>query len=152
VRTNGIEFIQKSNKSKKAGAEKDHKEAGLRKTLNFGHTIGHAIEGYLLSNEIPTLHGYGVAWGILAESYISFKQNLLSEAEYTEIKTHITKTYPAFTLDEDCFEDLLKLMGNDKKNRSGKLQMVLLKGIGNAVYDQAVSDEEILSALRELKG
>lgn len=150
VRTNGIEFIQKSIQIKKAVVEQDHKEAGLRKTLNFGHTIGHAIEGYLLMLDKAVPHGYCVAWGMLAESYISFRQNLLSQAEYTEIKTHISKTYPAFTLNEGCFEDLLKLMRNDKKNRSGQLQFVLLKGIGNAVYDQAVSDEEILSALGEL--
>lgn len=149
-RTNGSSFIQKSITIKKNIVEQDPKEGGLRKVLNFGHTIAHAIEGYLLSKETPTLHGYGVAWGMITESYISYQKGLLTESEYTEIKDFIRSKYPKFTLSEDSFKELLKLMRNDKKNRQNQIQMVLLDGIGNAVYDQEVSDAEILDGLKEL--
>ncbi|MEO9532922.1 MAG: 3-dehydroquinate synthase [Crocinitomicaceae bacterium] len=148
----GLDLIQQSVAIKKAVVEQDHKETGLRKILNFGHTIGHAIEGYLLSQDKAVPHGYGVAWGMLAESYIAFKKEMISAEAYADIQSFISNTYPKLPLQEDSFKDLLKLMRNDKKNRENQIQMVLLNKIGEAVFDVAVTDIEILEGLKELAG
>lgn len=127
---------------------KDHKEGGIRKTLNFGHTIGHALEGYCLSQNNAIPHGYGVAWGMVAESYISLEMKLISKTEFNEIDTFIRSIYPPLALNQDAIPALESIMRNDKKNKSGIMQFTLLKGIGATVYDQKVSSETIQKALQ----
>ena len=145
-----LDVIKHSVSIKKSIVEQDHLESGLRKNLNFGHTIGHGIEGYLLKNEKPTLHGFAVAWGIKAECFISLKKGFITENSYTEIKEYIDSKYPPFELNSSCFKDILKLMYNDKKNSNGRIKCTLLRDIGKAVFDQDVTDLEILEALKTL--
>ena len=145
-----LEIIRFSVSIKKAIVEQDHLESGIRKNLNFGHTVGHGIEGFLLQKESPTLHGYAVAWGILAESFISLKKSLISDKSYQEISEFIRSKYPPFEINSENFKDILKLMYNDKKNSKGQIKMSLLEGIGKGVYDQEVTDLEILEALKSL--
>lgn len=145
-----LETIHHSVGIKKSIVEQDHQESGLRKNLNFGHTIGHGIEGLLLQQNTPTLHGYSVAWGMIAESYISLQKQLLSKNEFDEIEQFIRSKFPPFTVPENQFKSILKLMYNDKKNNQGRIKMSLLNGIGNAVYDQEVTDMEVLEALKVL--
>ncbi|MBI3133362.1 MAG: 3-dehydroquinate synthase [Bacteroidetes bacterium] len=145
-----VPYIEQSVRLKKAIVEQDYAETGLRKTLNFGHTIGHALEGYFLNKENPLLHGYAVGLGIIAESYISLKKGLLSEVEFNEIEA-VCKTHFGESLAEKPIaEELLKLMQNDKKNAGGKINFSLLKGIGNCVFDQQVERGLILESLQYL--
>ena len=145
-----LSMIAKSVQLKKEIVEADHLEAGPRKVLNFGHTIGHGIEGYLLNEGKSTLHGYAVAWGMMAESAMSFKKGMLNEEEFNEIKTHLSNTFPQASISENDFEGIMKLLYNDKKNINGEIQFSLLSGIGNCEFNQVATNEEILAALKTL--
>ncbi len=125
-------------------------EKNIRKALNFGHTIGHAIEGYLLS-KAPHPHGYCIAWGMVAESYLSHQQNILSAVEYEEIKSSISKLYPKLPLEEQCIPELLHLMRHDKKNsQADSINFTLLERIGAAKVNHTFSEDEIIRALKEI--
>ncbi len=124
----------------------DPKEAGMRKVLNFGHTIGHAIEGFCLQTE-PVAHGHAVALGMIAESYISFKREKISQRELLEITNYLTQIYPHIPLDESDKNDVLELLKHDKKNEKDTVMCVLLDGIGNCVYNQAITEKEAYEAL-----
>jgi len=143
-----LPLIKESIKIKKSIVEKDYHEKNIRKNLNFGHTVGHAIEGYFLSKNQPLLHGNAVAYGMIAESFISFKMNLISEIELNEITIAINHRYDKLNLSEESFSEILNLLKNDKKNSKGEINFTLLKGIGNAVFDQKVSEDLILEALK----
>jgi 3-dehydroquinate synthase len=126
--------------------EKDPLEFGLRKMLNFGHTVGHAIEGFMLDKS-PIDHGHAIAIGIVAESYISMKQGKLSKNEYFEIEFLITEKFPMIFFDDLSIMDICELTLNDKKNEAGKIKMVLLNAIGNSEIDCVVKENEIKNAL-----
>ena len=119
-----------------------------RKKLNFGHTIGHAIESYFLGINKPITHGFAVAAGILIESFISFKKNLLSENEFNEITKFITQFFSRLTIPIDAFQQILINTKQDKKNSDGEVKMVLLKNIGESIVDISVEDELILNGLK----
>ncbi|MEZ4924356.1 MAG: 3-dehydroquinate synthase [Crocinitomicaceae bacterium] len=145
-----IELIRQSVNIKKQIVEVDHKETGIRKNLNFGHTIGHAIEGYKLANDEPILHGFAVAWGMVAEAELSLMKGLITQDINEEIKNKFESKYPKISMDPSDFKDIIKLMYNDKKNRENKIQFTLISGIGKAVYDQNVTDKEILDVLKKV--
>jgi 3-dehydroquinate synthase len=128
----------------------DPTENGKRKALNFGHTIGHAIEGFLLTNNQTVPHGYAVAWGMLAESKMSVTLNLLSDNDYQNIKTFILSTYPKCTVDTVQINELLDLMSNDKKNNGNAINFTLLDGLGSCVINQEVDEECIVECLKEI--
>jgi 3-dehydroquinate synthase len=142
-----LPLIKTSVAIKKQVVDQDFDETGPRKKLNFGHTIGHAIEGFYLHHQKPLLHGYAVAYGMIAESWLSWKTGLLTEEEFTLIQSELSKRYGALNLDKFSFDAVMTLMKNDKKNSAGKINFTLLKGIGNAVYDQDVEEELILQSL-----
>lgn len=142
-----LDVIQFSVNIKKDIVEQDHKELGLRKHLNFGHTIGHAIEGFLLSNGTPIPHGNGVAWGMVAEAFLAKSDGMISEDDFSEIDTFIRKMYPPLDVSITEIEKILELLKNDKKNRQNQINFTLINGIGSAVYDQTVSRENIISAI-----
>ena len=126
----------------------DPKEIGERKLLNFGHTIGHAIESYSLKNdEMPLFHGEAIAIGIICESYISNQQSGLSDDELKEISFTISQLYNSYDLKESEFHQLIELMKNDKKNENNGIIFTLLSEIGVAKYQQEVEIEIILDAL-----
>ena len=138
-----LETIHKSVTIKRDIVSADHLENGIRKHLNFGHTIGHAIEGYCLTKGETIPHGYGVAWGMIAESYISKEMGLITEKEFEEVNHSIRSIYPKLALNKDVIPALTPLLLNDKKNAGGEINFTLLTGIGKAVYDQKVSSELI---------
>jgi 3-dehydroquinate synthase len=127
----------------------DPYDKGLRKKLNFGHTIGHGLEGYFLDKD-PISHGYAVALGMLAEAFISFKRSYLTLSEFSEIENVISIFYLPIDLTEVDYSDICKIIQNDKKNKGGKVKCVLLIGIGQAVIDKEIETEEILSAIEFL--
>ena len=125
----------------------DPTEKNQRKTLNFGHTIGHAIEGYLNQNEQTIKHGHAIALGMIAESYISYKQGLLNKKDWDEIYYILTDKFEKIYIDPVQFPHLIQLMENDKKNIEGQINFTLLSEIGTSSINHEISTEEILDAL-----
>ncbi len=141
------EMIMRSCTVKKLVVEKDPTEKGERALLNFGHTIGHAIEK---AKHFELLHGECVALGAVAAAYISWKHELLSMDEYYEIRDMFVPFYLPISVDGISPEEVLKLTKSDKKMEEGRLKFVLLKKVGKAVIDTSVTDEDILNALNEI--
>lgn len=131
----------------------DPTENGIRKALNFGHTLGHAIESYFLENEAkkPLLHGEAIAVGMILESFLSMEKNLLTKEEYQEIKYVITDIFEEVEFSKNDIEKITELLIHDKKNEFGKVQFALLDGIGNVKINQFVSNELINSAFEDYK-
>lgn len=126
----------------------DPYEQGRRKILNFGHTIGHAIESYSLEGDMKSLlHGEAIAMGMVCESYISHRRGLLSEAELQEICMVIFGLYERVDLGAMIHHRIIELMRHDKKNRGGRFQLALLQGIGDAVVDQPVGADMVIDSL-----
>lgn len=144
-----INLIQDSIKIKFDIVNNDPHEKGERKLLNFGHTVGHAIEGYLLDKE-PIGHGLAVAIGMVAEAYLSFKRDLLNKADYFEIEMVLTEKFPMIKFSENDINEIVLLTRNDKKNVSNSINCTLLKEIGEAQIDCVVSEDEIKDALKHL--
>lgn len=136
-------LLAQSLRIKQRVVEEDPFEKGIRKALNFGHTIGHAVESMALRKEQNLLHGEAVAIGIVCESFLSKKNKELSE-----IMAVIRKHYPPFSFSESDFPELLQLMTKDKKNRGGKINFSLLPSIGEVEVNQVCEVEEIKTALR----
>ncbi len=128
----------------------DPREKGLRKTLNFGHTLGHAIESYFLENDAKKtlLHGEAIAIGMILEAYLSTKVCGLSSDDLSEISDSILKTFSKIQFEEKDYEYILELMKHDKKNSHGVIKFVLLEAIGKSKIDKEVSNEIILEAFR----
>lgn len=126
----------------------DPNEKSLRKVLNFGHTIGHAIETFFLNKkEVNIGHGKAVAAGILMESYLSFKHNKLSKNEHDIIQNVITEKFAKIEIADTCFSQIADYTLNDKKNTNKQIKLVMLKEIGSAEIDNCVIKSEIVDAL-----
>jgi len=124
----------------------DFKETGLRKALNFGHTIGHGIEGYFLQH-LAKSHGYCVAQGMLAEVELARLGGHLSLEEAQIISNTIDQKYPRLTLESTAIETILSLLRHDKKNKGATINFTVLRGIGDAVIDQHFEHALIEQAL-----
>jgi len=140
--------VADSVKIKNKIVSQDPKEEGLRKILNFGHTIGHAIESYFLNTDKSLLHGEAIAKGMIAESYLSFKTKRISIIEMEEINSLLEAIYDLPTLTNKDIDQLINLMAMDKKNKGGKKLFSLIKGIGDCDYDVEVSNEMIRESLK----
>ena len=152
--TNNLnELIYESIIIKNNIVTKDPTENGIRKALNFGHTLGHAIESYFLENENKKtlLHGEAIAVVMILESYISLKKNLINEVEYIKIKSTINDIFDKITFSENDLEPILELLIHDKKNEYGNIQFALLDGIGKIKINQFVENELIINAFEEYK-
>ncbi|TXI14131.1 MAG: 3-dehydroquinate synthase [Pedobacter sp.] len=126
----------------------DPLEKGLRKTLNFGHTIGHALESYSLKHDTsPLLHGEAIAIGFICEAYLSMKKNGLSENEFSEIQQTILAHYPQYNLQDSALPNLLEIMKNDKKNISDRINFSLLSKIGHCDINIFCPEEAIRESL-----
>ncbi|MCK5845804.1 MAG: 3-dehydroquinate synthase [Bacteroidales bacterium] len=123
-------------------------ENNIRKTLNFGHTIGHAFESFSLSKNKELRHGEAVAMGIIVESYLSYKVLGFSSSVQKEISKYILSNFDYLPIETDDIDKLIDFMRNDKKNDNGKISFVLLKEIGKAEYDQFITEDVIKDALK----
>jgi len=138
------EMVTESLKIKRAVVEKDPMEKGERALLNFGHTIGHAIEKLM---DFKMLHGQCVALGYLCAAYISWKRGMLEDEEFFEIRDmNVGFDLPIF-IEGVSEEEVLAVTKSDKKMEQGQIKFVLLKQIGKAVLDHTVTDEEIRAAV-----
>lgn len=129
----------------------DPLEKGFRQILNFGHTIGHAIESYSMSTYTPLKHGEAVAWGMLAECHIS--QERLGFNQLEEVAELVLKTFkkPSFLKHGTRYQEVSAFTKFDKKNVNGEIRCTLLKSIGEPVVGQVISEKEIELALEWLK-
>lgn len=127
----------------------DFTETGLRKALNFGHTIGHAIESYSQKYDSdPLLHGEAIAIGLICESFISTRMFGLDKNDLKRLANLVSWHFPHYRFKSKPGEDLLALMCHDKKNTStSKLNFSLIRKIGEPVYDQYPGEKLILESL-----
>lgn len=145
---NFSDLIAHSIEIKKAVVEEDPKEKGLRKILNFGHTLGHAVESYLLEKgKRRILHGEAIAVGMVAEAYLSEKRGLITPSELEEIELYLFQTYGKVTILNSELDEIVTLTLQDKKNKGKEILFSLLTGIGDCGYDVPVSKKEMKEAL-----
>jgi 3-dehydroquinate synthase len=132
---------------KKAVVEVDPKETGLRKILNFGHTIGHAVESFYLPSSKPLLHGEAIAMGMIAEGFLSFEKIGLSYEELNELSTKLLTVFGKVNLESKDLDSILNLCAQDKKNEGSTQLFTLLPSIGDCSYNNPVTREEIKHAI-----
>lgn len=141
------EMLYNSNLIKKNVVEKDPFEKKERKLLNFGHTLGHAIEKY---KNFTMTHGECVALGCVAAAYISWKKEFLSMEEYYEVRDMFVPFDLPISIENIDIDEVVALTHSDKKMEDGRVSFILLKKVGKAFIDQSVTDEEMRAALREI--
>lgn len=144
-----IESIKHSVNLKQHVVATDPLEKGERKILNFGHTVGHAIESAALNGKDSLLHGEAIALGMIAEAFIAKELKYLTVESYEEIKNGIRKYYAEVGIKKALRPQILRLCKQDKKNSKDLIQMSLLTAIGAANFNVAVSEELIEKALDE---
>ncbi len=142
-----VSFLAPSLKIKQRIVEIDPFEAGLRKALNFGHTIGHAIESNLLETPNRLLHGEAIAIGMICESYIAHKVSDLSATHLQEITDFFIKIYDKIDLDRSTYPKLIQLMRKDKKNEKDEINFTLLEYPGKAIINQTCNEALIIESL-----
>jgi 3-dehydroquinate synthase len=142
-----IEIIAGSCEIKRKIVEEDTKEKGHRKVLNFGHTIGHAIEALLLKTETPILHGEAISIGMVAEAKISQYKKYISEADVIAIEESLVNAGLPTAIESIDINGIKEKIKSDKKNVDGKTKWTLLDEVGIAVYDEEVSDALVTQAL-----
>ncbi len=141
------ELLYQSILVKKALVERDPFESSVRKALNFGHTIGHAIESYQLKNEIPITHGEAVAMGMIAETYLSYKTGLILKDHHDQIQEFLRKICTVSKISDINKDDVFNYLLNDKKNESGKILFSLLNGIGSFSINKDISEDLIRESI-----
>ena len=128
----------------------DATEQGRRKILNFGHTIGHALETYLIEHQREMRHGEGVALGMLSALYLSEKYCNLNYNITLYYKEIYAKNFNRFDLNDIPVGELLEIMRHDKKNEGGDIRFVLIEDYGKPVYDVVVKPEDIVDSINYL--
>jgi len=142
-------FILESASVKMEIINNDLKEKGLRKVLNFGHTIGHAVESYSLKYDSdPLLHGEAIAIGLICESFISMRMFGLDENDLKRLANLLSWQFPYYQFKPKPAGELLAFMAHDKKNdNSSQLNFSLIRKMGEPVYDQFPGEKLILESL-----
>jgi 3-dehydroquinate synthase len=143
---NWEDLIDFSFQFKSGIAETDPYEGGIRKILNFGQTIGHAVESCCLTTDTPLFHGEAIAVGMIAESHISFQKGMLAEEDLGEVTNYINGVFRK-EKNLPTTEAILEWVIQDKKNKGNRILMALLEGVGHAVWDVEVNENEIRSSL-----
>ncbi len=141
------DYVYPSLLIKQRVVEQDPFEKGIRKALNFGHTIGHAIEGLALETEHPLLHGEAIAIGMICESWLSHKIVGLPIEELAEITSFFLQIYDSYDLSHLAYEKLIQLMANDKKNIGTAINFSLLPKAGSVKINQTCAPSLIMESL-----
>ena len=127
----------------------DPLEKGVRKALNFGHTIGHAIESCSVMRHENLLHGESVALGMIAELYLSVREKGFPEEIFHRVRDFIRRYYPIYPV-MGYADTLCELMSHDKKNDREGLNFTLLESVGQFSVDNYCSRELVMEALRQI--
>ena len=143
------EHILRAGEIKREIVAKDPYESGLRKILNFGHTLGHSIESHSLTTDVPLLHGEAVALGMAAALWLSVKQCGLDEKVLKDYEKRlpVLLSEAELNLTKDDIEPIMAYLVHDKKNKGEKPQFVLLEAIGKPIWDVELSMELLFEAL-----
>ena len=141
------EWITHCAAMKRDIVQQDPEDRGVRHLLNFGHTVGHALESLLAETGRPVTHGEAVAMGMLFESRLSARHNVLAHEELERIEELISRHFHIPSLSAQEVEKAMDFMLQDKKNKSGKINITLLKSIGDAQPDFYVKAEECVQVL-----
>ncbi|MEM6964082.1 MAG: 3-dehydroquinate synthase [Bacteroidota bacterium] len=145
-------YIPDSLRVKQQIVEEDPFEKNIRKALNFGHTVGHAVETYFLESPTPLRYGEAIAIGMLCESFLAHQKTGLPKNELDQLVHFFQKKYPLVKIPEAAFPTLIGWMRKDKKNEGLEINFTLLKKIGKCVINQTCTEEEIKESLRFLNG
>ena len=145
-----LALIQKSVEVKANIVMADPLDKGIRKALNLGHTVGHAIEEWAIQHGIECYHGEAVACGLLATLYLSVKKMNFDKVLYEQLKAFIGAKYPVSTFLANP-KELYELMLHDKKNEQPGVNFTLLRSPGDVEIDQYCFQDEILEALSQIK-
>jgi 3-dehydroquinate synthase len=146
---NWPEIVKHSVEVKNKIVEEDPLEKGRRKILNFGHTIGHAIESYFLKkDEQRLLHGEAIAAGMICETYLSEQYCNLPQSSVKSIDNYIVKTFGQIRISEEDIDEITNLCLQDKKNEKGIINFSLLEEIGCSVFNVGIEQNEIRKALQ----
>ncbi|MBC6993669.1 3-dehydroquinate synthase [Neolewinella lacunae] len=140
-------IIPKSVDVKRRIVLEDPFEKGLRKALNFGHTIGHAIESYFLATPQRLFHGEAIAAGMIMEAWLSHQLDELSAADLETITRYFLHHYGHQPIPAAAFDTLLALMQQDKKNEDHRINFTLLHAPGKARINATATGEEIWGAV-----
>lgn len=144
-------MVAESIKVKERIVTEDPHEHGIRKALNLGHTVGHALESFAMKHGRPVLHGYAVAYGMVCELYLSARKTGFPTDKMHQTVRFILDHYDCLPYTCDDYPELLELMRHDKKNTSGIINFTLLGGIGDIRINQTATKEEIEEALDFLR-
>ena len=137
------QLVGQSVQVKEDIVEQDPFEHGIRKALNFGHTVGHAFESLALAEDRHVLHGYAVAWGIVCELYLSHIKADFPKDKMRQTIQFIKENYGTFIIDCNNYDRLYEYMQHDKKNTAGIINFTLLKEIGDVSINQTANKDEI---------
>jgi 3-dehydroquinate synthase len=143
-----IPYIEKSIRIKKQIVDQDPAEKGLRKVLNYGHSIGHAIESFFMETETPLLHGEAIAIGMLAEAYLSVEILKMPNDQALKIEQKIRQYFNHLRIKESQIEMIATLVLQDKKKEGELLNFSLLKQIGQCEINVQASKYQILKSLK----
>jgi len=139
-------FIMDSIEIKRQVVEADPYEKGMRKILNFGHTIGHAIESESLETDFPLLHGEAIVIGMIIESFLAEIKGILNPEDRIEICESFASLYALGTIDLQIFPQLMAWMSHDKKNENNEFNFSLIHYIGSCYYNIVCTEDEIKEA------
>lgn len=143
-----LRLLEESVKVKNDIVEQDPTEHGIRRALNLGHTVGHAFESFAMERKSPIPHGYAVAWGLVVELILSHIQLGFPSDELQRFASYIYDNYGAFEITCSDYDELLRLMGHDKKNvKAGEINFTLLQDVGDVKIDCTASRDQITAAL-----
>lgn len=140
-------LIMESIQTKENIVKQDPTEQHIRKALNLGHTLGHALETLYMRRDTPCLHGYAVAWGLIGELYLSHIREGFPADKLRQTISYIKEVYGTPTFDCKQYDELYELMLHDKKNRGTEIRFTLLGGIGDIHIDRTINREEIFEML-----
>lgn len=125
----------------------DPNDMGPRHALNYGHTFAHAFESLAMMRHKPISHGFAVAWGLVAETFLSHHICGFPAVDLYALAHFVLANYGAFKITCDNYETLIELMTHDKKSRHGEINCVLLSECGKPIYDQRISKDCAMAAL-----
>lgn len=141
------DMVYRSVSIKQRIVEKDPFEKDVRKALNLGHTVGHAFESFALENGKPQLHGYAVAYGLMAELYLSHRLCGFPKEKLQKTVRFIHQNYGALPISCDNYEQLYETMKHDKKNEGDIINFTLLSDIGNVKIDETADKNLVFESL-----
>ena len=139
-------MLDKSVRIKERIVAEDPHEKGIRKALNLGHTFGHAFESWAMKRQ-PVLHGYAVAFGLIAELYLATTRTDFPTERMRQTVNFIRAYYGSLPITCNDYPELIELMHHDKKNRGNEINVTLLGGIGDIRINQTITEEDIKEAL-----